>query len=300
MKLAPWSATVAMAGAILLGVACGRSAPRGENLTPSVAVTIAPHRFLVERLAGGRVQVEQLVEPGQAPEVYEPKPAQLRRFTNCAVYFMAGLDRERAWADRMKAVNPGVKVVDLSSGVDLIRADELEHHDHDHGHTEPFDPHTWVSPRSIRQQAQVVAGVLSKLLPEWEAEIGSNLRGFLEEVEVLDAELGAVLDRATVRTFMVYHPAWAYFARDYGLVMVPVEVEGGEPSAAELAASILAARRSGVSIVFAQPEFNPAAAEAVARAIGGRVEQVSPLAEDWPDNLRRLARLIASQGGDSP
>jgi zinc transport system substrate-binding protein len=92
---------------------------------------------------------------------------------------------------------------------------------------------------------------------------------------------------------MVFHPAWSYFARDYDLEMIPVQVEGSDPSAAEMAELIRAARANNINVIFAQPEFSTESARTIASEIGGEVLLISPLAPDWMDNLLRVAETFA-------
>ncbi len=92
---------------------------------------------------------------------------------------------------------------------------------------------------------------------------------------------------------MVFHPAWGYLARDYGLEMIPIEVGGQEPSAAELATLVTEAQEEGIKVIFAQPEFSTKDAETIANEIGGEVLLISSLAPDWLDNLRKVAQTFA-------
>ncbi len=101
------------------------------------------------------------------------------------------------------------------------------------------------------------------------------------------------LRRLSMRKFMVFHPAWAYFARDYGLDQIPVEIEGKQPSAKVLASSIEQAKKEGIKVLFVQKQFSKKSAEAVARAISGRVIQVDPLASDYMTNMRTIAETFA-------
>ena len=88
---------------------------------------------------------------------------------------------------------------------------------------------------------------------------------------------------------MVFHPAWGYFARAYGLQQVPIEIEGKNPKPALLKELIVHAREKGIRVVFVQPQFSTKSAEIVAREIGGRVAFADPLAEDWLANLAAVA-----------
>jgi zinc transport system substrate-binding protein len=89
--------------------------------------------------------------------------------------------------------------------------------------------------------------------------------------------------------FMVFHPAWGYFAHAYGLKQVPIEIEGKDPKPAQLQKLIQHARENGIKVVFVQPQFSTESAELVAREIGGQVAFANPLAENWMANLRQVA-----------
>jgi zinc transport system substrate-binding protein len=89
---------------------------------------------------------------------------------------------------------------------------------------------------------------------------------------------------------MVFHPSWGYFAHAYGLKMVPIEIEGKEPKPAQLRELIEHARENGIKFVFVQPQFSARSAKLIAGEIGGQVVFADPLAEDWADNLRGVAR----------
>jgi zinc transport system substrate-binding protein len=88
---------------------------------------------------------------------------------------------------------------------------------------------------------------------------------------------------------MVFHPAWGYFARQYGLTQEAVEREGKEPGPAELAAIIDEAKKDEIRVIFVQPQFSTRNADVVAKAIGGAVVAVDPMAEDWLANMEKVA-----------
>ena len=88
---------------------------------------------------------------------------------------------------------------------------------------------------------------------------------------------------------MVYHPAWGYLARTYGVEQVPVEVEGKEPKPEQLKTLIEESRKQGIRVIFVQPQFSTKSAEILAKAIGGEVVFADNLREDWEKNLRGQA-----------
>ncbi|MBU0719371.1 MAG: zinc ABC transporter substrate-binding protein, partial [Planctomycetes bacterium] len=73
------------------------------------------------------------------------------------------------------------------------------------------------------------------------------------------------------------------------------------PTARQLGALIDRAKRSGVKLIFVQPQFDRRYAETVAQAIGGAVVPMDPLAEDYLANLVDLASKIEEAlGGATP
>ena len=84
----------------------------------------------------------------------------------------------------------------------------------------------------------------------------------------------------------MFHPAWGYFAKDYNLEQIPIEVSGKEPSAKDIANLVQKAKEQNIKIVFASPQFNPRSAGIIAKEIGGRVVFIDSLAKDYINNMR--------------
>jgi len=242
-----------------------------------VWVSIVPQKYFVERVGADRVHVEVMVPPGFSPAAYEPKPNQIEGLAEAELYVRIGVPFEATWMPRIEAANEDMLVVDQSDGIERIGE----------------DPHIWLSPRLVKAQARTIYEALAELDREHEAYYRTNLDAFVRDLEDLDAQIELTLSGLSTRKFMVFHPAWSYFARDYDLEMIPVQVEGSEPSAAEMAELIRTARANNIKVVFAQPEFSTESAQTIAREIGGEVLLISPLAPDWMDNLRRVAETFA-------
>ncbi|MCD6344416.1 MAG: zinc ABC transporter substrate-binding protein [Anaerolineae bacterium] len=261
----------------------------GQQTTPTVSaalhvtVSILPQRYFVERVGGEYVAVNVMVEPGASPATYEPQPEQLRALSLADVYFSIGVPFEDVWLERFASVNENLLLVDTTQGIE--RQGDPEHP----------DPHIWLSPALVKVQAQTIYETLAQLDPAHQETYRANLESFLTDIDALDADIRETLTGVENRKFMVFHPSWGYFARDYGLEQLPVEVEGQEPSAAELAALVARAKQEGIKVIFAQPEFSTRSAETLAQEIGGEVLLISPLAPDWLDNLRRVAEVLAKR-----
>jgi zinc transport system substrate-binding protein len=168
---------------------------------------------------------------------------------------------------------------------DSHKGDQHKHHEQ--------DPHVWVSPPLVTQMAGRIRDKLAELAPDHATDFARNHDAFVAELRALDAELHERLDPLTNRKFMVFHPAWGYFADTYGLTQVSIEREGKEPGARGLAALIDQAKKEDVKVVFVQPQFDKRSATQVAQAIGGVVVPIDPLAADYVDNLRQVGRQFA-------
>jgi zinc transport system substrate-binding protein len=265
---------------------------------PLVFTSVLPLKTLVEQVGGSQVAVASLVQPGQSPHAFEPSPRQVAELSRADLYVRAGLGFEDAWMERVTSANPNMDVLDLREGLALrtLEAHDHRHHSHDgHDHSGP-DPHVWTSPPLVRQMSLAVRDALIRLDPARRASYEANQVALAAELDALDAELRDLLADAPQRRFMVYHPAWGYFADTYGLTQIAIEREGKEPGARALAALIDQARQEGVRLILVQPQMNPKAAEQVARAIGGTVVSADPLAPDYAGSLRRVARLLAGTG----
>ena len=266
-----------------------------------VFVSVLPLQTFVERVGGERVQVHTMVQPGHSPATYEPTPRQITALADADLYFRVGVPFETAWMKRITATNPDMPVVDLRDGLPLRPQEAHDHgseHGPEHAHEhEAMDPHVWTSPRLVRRMAATIRDALTAVDQPGAEVYAANQAAYDAELASLDQALQDRLAGLHQRSFLVYHPAWGYFADAYGLTQVPIEYEGKAPGARRLAQLIDQARAERARVILVQPQFDQRAARQVARAIGGRVEAVDPLATDYAANLLRLATIIAEVYG---
>ncbi len=293
----------------------GRGGAAGEGQL-RVAVSVPPQAYFVERIGGERVRVEVMVPPGAGYDTYEPTPRQVVALSKARLYVLVGHPGflfEAKHVAPFLAGHPEVAVVDMSRGMDLVAGGEAEGRlpergdpgwveddgDREHGHShESGDPHVWVAPATVRVAAGNIAEALARIDPGNRALYAAKLVAFEAEIDRLDRDLRRLLSGISERSFLVYHPSWGYFARQYGLEQVAIESEGREPGAAQLIRVIERARAAGVKVVFVQRGFSSKSAEVVAEELGGRVVAVDPLAHDWPASLKQAARAFRAAAGE--
>lgn len=277
--------------------------PVAANLYASpinVYVSIPPQKTFIQAIGQGLVEVEIMLQPGSNPATYEPRPSQLSRLANTDIYFAVGVPFERAWLDRFQAVNPKMEIVhtdkeiqkkalparyNLKSGPDQTSTEHTEH-------TGIKDPHIWLSPPLVKVQARTMCRALERIDPEHASKYRENQSAFIQEIESLHGQLQDQLAPVQGRPFVVFHPAWGYFAHTYGLQQIAVELEGKDPKPSQLARLISFARQEDIQAIFVQPQFSDQSARVIAREIGAKVISADPLAQDWAENLRRQARAL--------
>ena len=142
-------------------------------------------------------------------------------------------------------------------------------------------------------QARTILNALQEVDPANRSKYEANYKAFMAELVDLDADFKKIFAGRQGLRFMVIHPSWGYFADAYGLQQVPIESEGKEPSAKALSHLLTRAKADGVGAIFVQKQFSQNQARAVADAIGARIVVIDPLAEDYPENLRRVAQAMA-------
>ena len=263
----------------------------------AVFVSVLPQKFFAEQVGGERVEVSVLVEKNRDPHTFEPLPAQMAALSRADGYLSIGLPFEESLLPRVRQLNPSLRIFPADRGIERIREKDEEHHGHnEHGHAHDHggsDPHVWNGIREARTIAENTFAALAELDPEGTEHYRRNLAAFRQRLDTLDAEFRELFQGREGAAFLVFHPAWGYLAREYGLEEVAIEVDGKEPKAADMAGVITEAKRRGVKVVFVSPQFSGRSAEIISRSIGAAVEAVNPLSEEWEENLRTVARAIA-------
>jgi zinc transport system substrate-binding protein len=260
----------------------------------SVFVSIVPQKYFVEKIGGPLVDVSVMVQPGDSPATYEPKPKQMAALSKAKIYFAIGVPFESVWLKKIAATNPKMRIVHTEKGIERMPMRTQTHVQHKRVFTEEQkegikDPHVWTAPMQVMFLARnILMGLLTIDSPH-RSVYEANYKRFILELIELDAELREIFVGEKDLGFMVFHPAWGYFADAYGLAQVPIEIEGKTPKPAQMKQLIEHARSDRVKVLFVQPQFSTKSAEIIAKAIGGQIVFADPLHPDWATNLKEQA-----------
>jgi zinc transport system substrate-binding protein len=252
-----------------------------------VVVTVQPQAEFVENVGGDMVKVTVMIPPGASPHTYEPTPSQMTEAARAKLYAKvgSGVEFEITYMDKISALNKNMLVVDCSESIQLIASEDPD---------EPgMDPHIWVSPRNARIMVQNICTGLIQVDPENKSYYEMNRDTYLNKLDELDKEISDKLADVQNRAFIVFHPSWGYFAKDYNLEQIAIEVGGKEPSAQDIIHVIEEAEKRNIKVVFASPQFNPQSAEVIAKEIDGRVILIDNLARDYIANLQSVLNEMA-------
>ena len=262
--------------------------PQDRSDKPVISVSILPQQYFLKQLAGDLADINVMIPPGASPATYEPAVSQLGKLERSSSYFRIGhVGFELSWMDKIRSVNPEMRIVDLSKGVDLIQETEEEHHPgHSHGGT---DPHIWLSVPNARIIARNMYLELMPMFPDHQEELAGRYEKFTASLDSLDQAIHRKLDGVEDRDFMIYHPALTYFARDYQLVQHSLEIEGKSPSPAHLRAMTDLARDHEITRILIQAQFDRKNAEVLAREIGAEIIEFDPLDPNWMDQMLYIA-----------
>jgi len=285
-------------GILAVGLLLGNGEACAEKLPIPVFVSIQPQAYFVKRIGGDRVRVDVLVKPGGSPATYAPTPKQMARLAAAKVFFRMGVPFENAILPKISRNMPSLDIVDISQGIERVvsvdhprkrrspvRASPLNQNE--------LDPHTWMDPMLVKRQAKVIMKTLMTIDPAGRPIYEENYRKFSKDLTALDARIRKALKVVAGKTIFVYHPAYGYFCRAYGLRQQAVETGGKDPSPKHLTRIIAEAKKKGIRVIFVQPQFSQKKAKSIARAIHGAVVVFDPLAYDYMENLENVADQLA-------
>jgi ABC-type Zn uptake system ZnuABC Zn-binding protein ZnuA len=245
-----------------------------------IVATISTIASLVRPIAGSNAVVTTLVPIGASPEEYQPTPADIVKLRTADVLIENGAGLEQWLAHTISsAKNPALKILVCTDGLP-VRSDE--------------NPHLWMDPAFAIQYVEKITDALSA------ADRGNSM-AYRARARTYEKELILLAQRTSTkilsipqpqRVMIVYHNAWVYYAARFGLSLVGViePLPGVDPGPRDLAQIVDDAKRYHVRAVFAEPEYNPKLAQALAHSAG--IKTIVNLYDDSLGTDPRVADYI--------
>lgn len=328
--------------ALLLASTVTLASPVPAIAEVAVVASIKPLHSLVAGVMDGVGTPDLIVDGAASPHVHALKPSKAQQLQDADVVFWIGheleafLEKPLETLPRNKAV-----VVELLDSDGLVRhpmrqdeafeahshahADEDKHadedghdhdhgpehdhdhdgHDHGHGHADgkpALDPHVWLDPENAKVFVAAIAATLAKADPDNAPAYAANAETMTERLDALQAELGKELAPAAGKPFVVFHDAYQYFEKRFGLtaagaITLSPETAPGAERVAEISGKI---RALDAVCIFSEPQFEPKLITVVAEGSNARTGVLDPLGaslengpELYPTLLRNMAGAIS-------
>jgi zinc transport system substrate-binding protein len=305
-----WAAGTFAGLAVLIGGAVGARAA-----APRVVATIQPLHSLAAAVMDGVGEPTLLIRGADSPHTYSMTPADARALSRADLVIWVGEALETSLVKPISALAGKAVVLKAieAEGVEVLKgraggawephghgghADEAQDagHGHDHG---GLDGHIWLDPRNAVAIARATAQALAKIDPADAARYRANAQDLSGKLSKLEAELAGTV--APVRTvpYIVFHDAYQYFERRFGLndvgaITISPDRAPGARRIAEMRARV---RDAAAVCVFAEPQFQPALVRTVVEDTKAKIGVLDPLGVDLapgPDAYFVLMRNLAS------
>lgn len=264
-----------------------------------VVATIKPVHALVANVMKGMGSPELLVTSSASPHDYSLRPSDVRRLATADVVFWVGPTLEGFLVRPLKNLGrirneqllqtPGVRLLPSRvMGVDRhwhpVNEDQtrmpdglVASHGRDDGRV--TDAHIWLDPRNAIAMARRIGDVLGELAPPRRLEIEANVSALIKRLQALDAKLLDELDPVKGMPYLVFHDAYQYYERRYGLNVVGAIVASAEqrPGVRRLREIRNRIRLTEARCVFSEPQYESALVDTVIEGSGARSAILDPL-----------------------
>lgn len=277
--------------AVILAAGCGRADDRNDALgggaeaaadgTLTVVTTLFPQYDFARQIAGTHAEVSLVLLPGMESHMYDPTPGDMIEISEADMFIYTGAEME-PWAGELadSVDMTRVRIVDASSGVDLMKEEdehdheeEHEHEGHHHDHT--YDPHIWLDMRNAMQMVETIADAFCEIDPANADDYRANADAYLEQLDELDTELREIVADGTRRDIVFGGRfAYGYFIHGYDLDYESVYDSCSadtEPSMAQMADVIDYMKEHQVRYILYEELSTPNVARAIAEATGAEM-----------------------------
>jgi len=256
--------------------------------TTNIVVSITPQKTFLEQIAKDKVNITVMVKQGVSVHTYEPKPSDMKSITKADIYFAIGVEFEEHWLNKFKLINNNIIVSDTSKGIVKLTSTKHNHHHED----EHLDPHIWTSPTNVKQIAKNMLDVLIEKDGKNKLFYIKNYKEFIKKINSTDMIIKDILKSKDNNKFMVFHPSWQYFANEYNLTQIPIEIEGKNPKPKTIKKLILVAKKNKIKSIFSSPYKSNKMARLISNELHIKIVKISPMNKKWSETMIRMAKSI--------
>jgi ABC-type Zn uptake system ZnuABC Zn-binding protein ZnuA len=293
--------------------ACGVGPAVGDRPL-RVATTVAPITNIVAIVAGGTdTRINGVVPEGTNSHTYEPTPGVAAVLEDADVVFLNGLALEEPTKELALAnLRATSELCELGTTI-LPEGEYLYDFSFPEEAGKP-NPHLWTNPPMALAYAELIRDVLVARSPRDADVYDANLEAFRDQVELLDGAIRAATETVPPdqRLLLTYHDAYAYFAQEYGWIVVGAVQPSSfaEPTPREVADLIDQIEERGVTAVFGSEVFpSPVLAQIAAESGAAYVDDLrdddlpgapGEPGHSWLELMRfNYTTIVEALGGDA-
>ncbi len=253
----------------------------------NIVASILPQKTFIDYIGKDKVNVLVLVKSNHLPHYYEPLASDMRMVSSSNAYFSIGVEFENIWLKKIVSQNKNIKIFKTDKNIKKI---SITNH---HGHTD--DPHIWLSPSNVKIIAKNILDYLIILDSKNKSYYTKNYKTFIKKIINTDKQIKKNLQKRINKHFMVIHPSWGYFAKDYGLSQLEIEVEGKGPSPRGMIKIIKKAKKNKIKTIISTPETSDKLGQQIAKILGIKVIKISPVSSNWSETLIYLSKVLSKK-----
>lgn len=259
----------------LLAAVCAfscREAPRSVA-GYTVVTSILPVNDMVKNIAGDYAESFYVIPPGANPHIFEPSPAKVAQIRKARL-FIGVSPAFDGWIEKFLSPGTATHYLKLTGT---------------HGHH--HNPHIWLSLRNARFLCETIANLLTEHIPSGGKTFSANFMAYRDRLEELDKKNIARFQVISNKQFIQWHPAWNYFAEDYGLIISGTLQKGHGESLSVKGFRDIAekAGKRSVRVITTELRVQSPEIDAMAREIGGFIVRLDTIGD--PDIKGRSTYL---------
>jgi zinc transport system substrate-binding protein len=271
-----------------------------------IVASVKPLHSLVSAVTQGAHSVSLLIEGSMSPHNFALKPSHAKLLNNAKIVFYIDNQLESALKKTVIGLPTSIRVVTVSKTkqLNLLPArsggnweeDGHDHHHHDHGSN---DVHFWLDPNNAIQIVKGIVRELSIVYPKNINLYKKNAKNIIKQIKSTDLSIKSMLVPIKDKPYIVFHDAYQYFEKAYGLnavgsIMLDPELP---PSAKRIIQIRSKIKSTNASCVFKEPQFRAKIVNTVIEDTNAQVGTLDPLGADLtsgPNMYLELLKSIAS------
>ncbi|MDI6604241.1 MAG: zinc ABC transporter substrate-binding protein [Thermoanaerobacteraceae bacterium] len=261
--------------------ACGAKTTN-ESSKPVVYASFYPIYDLTAKIAGDKAEVKTIIPQNVGPHGWEPTTKDIAEISksNLVLYLGMGLD---SWISKIKDSGTNAAFFEVSNGVEPIKSGNV------------VNPHIWLSPKSAQIIAKNIKDALQKTDAKNKDYYEKNYEALNGKLAELDKEYKNELSNTKQKTFIVFHSAFDYIARDYGLNEISLVgmSDEAEPSPARMSEVVNLIKKENIKYIFREEPGPTKPIEVISQETGAKILPLNTIGALTNEDIQKKADFIS-------